>query len=454
MRPLQVVVVDDEPNVTAYFQRAFTALGQGCAVFSGSSECKAFLRGHPADLALLDIYLGEESGIDVARQLRLTFPELYVAVMTAHVSLETAAGSAAEGAVEYLAKPITTRQLADLCARVDAHRRHSASQAAALPEAASETAMIGRSAKMVEVYNAISRAAPSNANVLILGASGTGKELVARALHRYSKRSTQAFVPVNCGSFTETLLESELFGHEKGAFTGAQAMHKGLLESAAGGTVFLDEVTETAPAFQVKLLRVLQEQQIRRVGSSQLIPIDVRILAASNRNVKQMIRDGIFREDLYYRLSVVQIELPALRERREDIPLLIENIVRRFRETNGRPVSVQAMAVERLQGMDWPGNIRELENMVNRLAIFSPTGLITLRDVEREASRTREAVEESVPVPPPDRLIELERQQITRVLKASAGNKAEAARRLGIERKTLYKKALRLGISLQAPDEP
>jgi DNA-binding NtrC family response regulator len=308
---------------------------------------------------------------------------------------------------------------------------------------------------MLAVYKAIGRVAASNVNVLITGASGTGKELVARAIHQHSKRSQQPFTPVNCGSFTETILESELFGHEKGAFTGANAIHKGLVESTDGGTLFLDEVTETTLGFQVKLLRVIQEQQVRRVGSNKYTPVDVRIVAASNRDVPALIRQGQFREDLYYRLAVVQITIPSLDERREDIPLLVKHFLQQFNVKNERDVSIDPAAVRRLQELNWPGNVRELENTVNRLAIFAPTGQITMSDVEAEARRAQEHVhpEAAMASAAPDRLVELEREHIVRILRQTHGNKSEAARRLGIERKTLYKKALRLGIDLQSIDK-
>ena len=256
---------------------------------------------------------------------------------------------------------------------------------------------------------------------------------------------------MNCGSFTETLLESELFGHERGAFTGAASAHRGLVEATDGGTLFLDEITETTLSFQVKLLRVIQEQQIRRVGSNKYIPVN---LAASNRDTAQLLKQDQFREDLYYRLAVVRIDLPALEERRDDIPLLVRHFLRRFNEKNGLSVTIDPAAVQRMQQLRWPGNVRELENTVNRLAIFAPTGEITLADVEAETQRTPQEGEAPAPTAAaPDRLMEMERQHILQILQQTGGNRSEAARRLGIERKTLYRKALRLGIDLQAADK-
>jgi len=447
---MRVIVIDDEPNTCAFLQAAFTAEGHQCQTFVRPEEAERYLAEADADLAMVDVYLGAVNGIDLLSRLRALKPDLYPVIMTAHVSVETAARSVAEGAVDYVSKPLTIEQIRAICQRARGARAQKQEPAEEPATAVQDSAIIGSSAKMLAIYKAIGRVAASNVNVLITGASGTGKELVARAIHQHSKRAQQPFTPVNCGSFTETILESELFGHEKGAFTGANATHKGLVEASDGGTLFLDEVTETTLGFQVKLLRVIQEQQVRRVGSNRYIPVDVRIVAASNRHVPELIRQGQFREDLYYRLAVVQIAIPALEERREDIPLLIRHFLQQFNKKNEREVSIEPDAVRRLQEMNWPGNVRELENTVNRLAIFAPTGQITRADVETETRRTQENLYPEAPAAAPDRLVELERAHIVRILKLTHGNKSEAARRLGIERKTLYKKALRLGIDLQS----
>ena len=447
---MRVIVIDDEPNTCAFLQAAFTAEGHQCQTFVRPEEAERYLAEADADLAMVDVYLGAVNGIDLLSRLRALKPDLYPVIMTAHVSVETAARSVAEGAVDYVSKPLTIEQIRAICQRARGARAQKQEPAEEPATAVQDSAIIGSSAKMLAIYKAIGRVAASNVNVLITGASGTGKELVARAIHQHSKRAQQPFTPVNCGSFTETILESELFGHEKGAFTGANATHKGLVEASDGGTLFLDEVTETTLGFQVKLLRVIQEQQVRRVGSNRYIPVDVRIVAASNRHMPELIRQGQFREDLYYRLAVVQIAIPALEERREDIPLLIRHFLQQFNKKNEREVSIEPDAVRRLQEMNWPGIVRELENTVNRLAIFAPTGQITRADVETETRRTQENLYPEAPAAAPDRLVELERAHIVRILKLTHGNKSEAARRLGIERKTLYKKALRLGIDLQS----
>ncbi len=452
MPSLRVIVIDDEPATCSFLQAVFTAEGHECRAFFRAEEAERYLATNDADLAMVDVYLGLVNGIDLLRRLRALQPQLYPVVMTAHASVETAARSVAEGAVDYVSKPIEIDQIRQICEKAEMLRRQNRGTSARESDPSfGESAILGRSPKMVEVYKAIGRVAPSNVNVLITGASGVGKELVARAIHAHSKRADKPFTPVNCGSFAETILESELFGYEKGAFTGATEMHKGVVEASDGGTLFLDEVTETSLSFQVKLLRFIQEQQIRRVGSTKNLSVDVRILAASNRDIRALIKQGQFREDLFYRLSVVQIAVPSLEERREDISLLVEYFLKKFNNENGRQVEIDSDAVAALRSAEWPGNVRELENTVHRLAIFTAVERITCSDVEAEL-RTKGGHREDrgATAAAPDRLVELEREHIVRILSEVHGNKSEAARRLGIERKTLYKKAVRLGIDLRS----
>jgi DNA-binding NtrC family response regulator len=453
MRPLKVVVIDDDTSTCAFMKSVFIAEGHECQSFTRPEDAEHHLATSAADMAILDVYLGSTNGIDLLQKLRALQPNLYPVVMTGHVSVETAARSLKEGAVDYIRKPVTIDELRALAVRARTYRSQNQKPESPVAAELQSSSIIGKSAKMLEVYKAIARVAASNVSVLITGASGTGKELVAHAIHEHSKRANQPFTPVNCGSFTETILESELFGHEKGAFTGAGNVHKGLVEATDGGTLFLDEITETTLSFQVKLLRVIQEQQVRRVGSTKYIPVNVRILAASNRDISKLLQRGRFREDLYYRLAVVQVRMPSLEERREDITLLVRHFLQQFNAKNNLEVTIEPEAISQLQNMNWPGNVRELENTVNRLAIFAPTGRVTLADIEAESRRSSEELEPVDTAPPtPDRLLEVERQHILKVLKQTKGNRSEAARRLGIERKTLYKKALRLGIDLLEPD--
>ena len=311
---------------------------------------------------------------------------------------------------------------------------------------------------MVEVYKAIARVAQTDSTVLITGESGTGKELVARAIHENSLRASKPFVPVNCGALTDTLLESELFGHMKGAFTDAKTSHRGIFESATGGTVFLDEISETSAVFQVKLLRVLQQRTIRPVGSSEERPIDVRVIAATNRPVDHLLASS-FRKDLLYRLSVINIHIPALRARVDDIPLLATNFLRRFNKRQGKSVVIAPATIEWMKTLPWPGNVRELENAIERAVTMNGTGEILSEDllqfglishtpdgvISSEAQRVRAL--EPVPEPgPPSSLKDVIRKHILDVLKYTGGNKLQAAKILGVGRYTLYRMAERFGI--------
>jgi DNA-binding NtrC family response regulator len=445
-RRLRILVVDDEESTRKFLSSVLSAEGHNCRTADSLDSAETLLRQEPMDLALVDLYLGTANGLNVLDLLRVMQPQCKCVMMTAHATLETVTRSIGRGALDYLGKPLLIDDLLALVAKV---QPRSVETAVESPGPALETAIIGRSPKMLEVYRAVARVAPSNASVLIIGASGTGKELVARAIHAHSPRANMPFMPVNCGAFPETLLESELFGYEKGAFTGAGADHAGLFEAAHGGTLFLDEIAETKPGFQVNLLRAVQDQQVRRVGSNKYVPVDVRILAASNKDVSALIEAGSFREDLYYRISVVTILLPMLAERREDIPLLVQHFLKLSNTRNKRDVRITGPAVQRLRGMSWPGNVRELENFIERLTIFCASGEIGVGDIEREAGTKRPVSSPVVPANGGATLQDIEREHIQRVLQEARGNKSRAARALGIERKTLYEKARRMGIDLQ-----
>jgi len=451
--PLNILVVDDDRSVRELLRNVLTAEGYHCQVASDSLTAETILQQEPCGLALIDIYLGDENGLELLKKVKAVQPDCDCVMMTAQATLETVTRSVAEGALEYLGKPVLIPDLLALVRRIA--ERRSQSPVFAEPEGSQpESAMVGKSPKMLEVYRAIARVSPTDASVLITGPSGTGKELVARAIHRHSPRASMPFTALNCAALPETMLESELFGHEKGAFTGADRMRRGLFESTKGGTLFLDEIGETTSDFQVRMLRVLQEKEIRRLGSSASIPVDVRILAATNAELLAMVRDKKFREDLYYRLSVVHIALPSLKDRSEDIPQLVRHFVSRFNQANRREVRIRQETVEHLAGLEWPGNVRELENLIERAAIFSHTGEITVDDIAKARVHTSTGKPEQIVLSrPPETLRDTEKEQILRVLRESGGNRSLAARRLGIERKTLYKKAKRLGIDL-GPKEP
>ena len=449
-KQLKILVVDDDKSICRWLNAVLTEEGYVCCAARSVEEAEPLLRENPIDLALLDIYIGQANGLEFLEKLKTLQPECKCVVMTAHASVETVARSVAGGALEYLSKPLLIDELLALLRKLRASRHTPAF--APKDTFCLKTAIVGRSPKMLEVYRIVARVAPSTANVLITGASGSGKELVARAIHEHSPRAKMPFTPINCGSFPETILESELFGHEKGSFTGADSHRSGLFEATNGGTIFLDEISETSLSFQVKLLRVLQEQKVRRLGSNTLVPLDVRIVAATNKDLSALIRAGQFREDLYYRLSVVTIQLPSLEERPEDIPLLVQHFLERFNQRNARQVNISEEAVSLLASMSWPGNVRELENFIERLAIFAATEGISCEGVERERARRSKAtsVPENLTSTLTGTLQEMERQEIVRVLRESRGNKSLAARKLGIERKTLYEKARRLAIDLQS----
>ena len=449
---LKVLVVDDDMSICRWLNAVLTAEGYECRAARSVDEAEPLLHESPFDVALLDIYIGQANGLAFLEKLKTLQGECKCVVMTAHASVETVARSVAGGALEYLSKPLLIDELLQLLQKLTGPRLTSVT--AKKETFSPKSTIVGRSPKMLEVYRAVARVAPSTASVLITGASGSGKELVARAIHAHSPRAEMPFTPINCGSFPETILESELFGHEKGSFTGADTSRSGLFEATNGGTIFLDEISETSLSFQVKLLRVLQEQKVRRVGSNTFISIDVRIVAATNKNLSALIRAGQFREDLYYRLSVVTIQLPSLEERPEDIPLLVQHFLERFNRRNQRQVNISEDAVKLLASMSWPGNVRELENLIERLAIFAATDEISAEEVQRERARRSEATSapENSTASLPGKLQEMERQEILRVLRESGGNKSLAARKLGIERKTLYEKARRLAIDLQSKE--
>ena len=452
--PMEILVVDDDQATRQWIGSVLEAEGYHCYQARNWQEAESFLHRGQVDLALVDIYLGADNGVDFLRRIKTLQPDCDCVMMTAHASVETMARAVKDGATEYLGKPLRIDDLLGLVRRLES-RQQSRSKVADVaeevePEGFAGTAIVGRSPRMLEVYRCIARVAPTDATVLIIGPSGSGKERVARAIHAHSRRAAKLMTAINCGALAESVLESELFGHEKGAFTGAEAARRGLFENSDVGTIFLDEISETTPGFQVKLLRVLQERQVRRLGSNADIPVDVRILAATNADLGERIRAKQFREDLYYRLSVLAIHLPCLEERREDIPLLVRHFLARFNERNSRQVTVREEAISLLSRMAWPGNVRELENLIERAAILSATDEITADDVEHAsgagALRGAKATEEIATT-----LKGAERQQIVRALREAAGNRSLAARSLGIERKTLYKKARRLGIDLDAP---
>jgi len=441
----RILVVDDDPITCRLLADVF---GRGGFTVVGETDphrALARVSDEPVDLAILDVRMPDMDGLTLLRGLRDRLPDLPVIIMTAFGSIDSAVKAIASGAVDYVSKPMDVEEIRATVRR--ALGRQAEAQAA-LPVAEEELgAVVGRSPAMVEVYKTIARVAPGRSTVLIFGESGTGKELIARAIHEHSPRRKQRFVAVDCGALTETLLESELFGHVRGAFTGALTDAPGLFAEADGGTIFLDEVGDVSPALQAKLLRVLQEHEVRPVGGSAWRTVDVRVIAATNRDLAAAVLEGRFREDLYYRLKVVTLELPPLRERREDIPLLVDHLVRRAaRECRKTVTGVSEAALALLCAYHWPGNVRELAHVLERGVALAQQEVLTAEDLPEELRRPGAAPAPSAVNDRPT-LAELKRRYVQRIYDESGGNVSRAAAVLGVDRRSLYRMLQRYGVT-------
>ncbi len=439
----KLLIVDDELSVRDSLGKWFREEGYEIGTAESASDALTRMAENKWDVALLDIKMRGTDGIELQRRLHELDPDLIVIMMTGYASVETAVTALKNGAYDYVSKPLDPDEIAHLVKNALAHRRAEKENVRlreTVAEATSPGELIGQSAAMRKVTEAIETVGPTDANVLITGESGTGKELVVRAIHAASLRRFHPLVAIHCGALTETLLESELFGHEKGSFTGAQYRKKGKFEIAEGGTVFLDEIGDISLKTQTDLLRVLQEREITRVGGNQIIKVDFRCVAATNKNLEQMIEEGTFRPDLFYRLNVFRIELPALRERREDIPLLAEHFVHKFALAMNKHITrISPAAIQQLQQQPWIGNVRELENAVERAMVVAQ---------EPEVREQDFIFKQSAPVTPAGRsLDEVERLHILRVLEECGGNQSRAAEVLDIDRVTLHHKLKRYGWS-------
>ncbi len=445
-----LLIVDDELTVRDSLGKWFHEEGYEIATAESANEALTRMAESRWDVALVDIKMHGTDGIELQRRLREIDPELLVIIMTGYASVETAVAALKNGAYDYVTKPLDPDEIAHLVKNALSHR-HMQQENERLKETVTEVArpeeLVGNSPAMRRVFEAIETVAPTDATVLISGESGTGKELVARAIHAASTRRFHPLVVIHCGALTETLLESELFGYEKGAFTGAQYRKKGKFEIAEGGTVFLDEIGDITLKTQTDLLRVLQEREISRVGGNQILKVDFRCVAATNKNLEQLIEEGKFRSDLFYRLNVFRMELPALRERREDIPLLVDHFVRKFSSSmNKRITQVAPAAMDQLQQQPWPGNVRELENAVERAMVVAQEPM--LRDQDFALKRPLGNGGNGGKT-----LEEVERAHILRVLEECGQNQSRAAERLGIDRVTLHHKLKKYGWS-RTPVEP
>jgi DNA-binding NtrC family response regulator len=459
MKIERVLVVDDEPLTREFFAETLARIGCEADQAADGDEARTRLNeGRSYDLVLTDIKMGEVSGLDVLAHVKQVSPQTLVALITAHATLESALEAMHGGAFEYLTKPITPRQIEVLVAKAGEYRglleeNRFYRQEAAWPEQASGD-LVGRGEAMKEVLRLVDRVAGSSATVLITGESGTGKELIARGIHQRSGRASKPFIRVNCAALPETLLESELFGHEKGAFTGAIERRPGRFELADTGTLLLDEISETSTVLQSKLLRVLQEREFERVGGTKTLKVDVRVICTTNRELKKLVAENKFREDLFYRLNVVPIALPPLRERGGDVVVLAEYFLRRYAERHHRPLpALTPEARAALCAYSWPGNVRELENAMERAILFCESGALGPEGLGLttggEAVRPRPAAPEPLPgaapwdAHPSDAvcsLAEVEQRVILRTLEQMHGNRTRAAKLLGISVRTLYTK--------------
>jgi len=436
---LKILLVEDDPSVSTTCTIGLESQGYEVEAVNNTDLALRKLANGNYPLVVTDIYLDERTGLDVLKAAKDYNPGCEVIVITGQGTIETVMKATSGGAFDYLAKPFDFSKLLDAVQRAEETLDEQSVKAAPAPEIP-PTEMVGFSSEMIAVYKTISRAAPTDAPVLITGESGVGKERIAQALHSHSKRSLGPFVPVDCGSIAPSLMESELFGAVRGAYTGAERDRAGLFEAADGGTVFLDEIGEIEPGFQLKLLRFLQEHEVRPLGSAKSKKLDVRVIAATNRNLKQMVDDGEFREDLWFRLNVIHIPVPPLRNRRGDVPVLAGHFLEQFNRRYERNVRLTAEAMKVLEDHSWPGNVRQLQHTLERLVVLSPTETI-------RADAVHEALESSEPKDKPvHSLADAEEEQIRKVLAQTGGNKTRAAKILNIERKTLYRKLERMGL--------
>jgi two-component system response regulator HydG len=449
----RILIVDDEPDMTETCRRILSPAGYKCLTSNNALEALNLLGAERPDLLLTDLRMPEMDGMEMLRRAREIDPQMPVVLLTAHATLESAVAAVKAGAFDYLAKPFSIDQLKVAVERALTRRRlelenlHLREQ---LRGIFGFENIIGRSSTLQQVLELVRKAARSNANILVLGESGTGKELIARAIHANSSRAAEPFLPVDCASLPETLLESELFGYEKGAFTGATAAKQGLIETAHRGTLFLDEIGELPLSLQVKFLRALQERQIRRVGGTRQIDVDIRVVCATNRDLRALVKAGEFREDLYYRLNVIDIALPPLRERQGDVELLAMSFLEKFArggEATRKGFEPEAMAA--LEMYPWPGNVRELQNVIERACALAEGEMITLADLPAHLRTV---------APPPDHpyhgegtskltlkeakerwVSELESAYVAELLRREGGNVSQAARKAGVDRKTLHR---------------
>lgn len=453
---VHLLLIDDEKNYLLVLETLLTEAGYAVTALNDPETALAFLEESEVDIVITDMKMPRISGREVLERVKKNWPHIPVLIMTAFGSIESAVEAMRYGAFNYITKPFSNDELLlsiqNAAELARAHRQYQLLRES-LEDRYGKHQIIGRSRAIRDMLALVDRAGPSRATVLITGESGTGKELVARAIHFSSPRSQEPFVSVNCMALNPGVLESELFGHEKGSFTGAVAMRRGRFEQASGGTLFLDEVGELTPELQVKLLRVLQERRFERVGGSEEIEVDIRIVAATNKDLMPLVQAGTFREDLYYRLNVVHIPIPPLRERREDIPLLVAHFAEKAAKENGIPPKTFSMeALNHLSGYEWPGNIRQLQNVVERCLVLVPGEVITLEDLPAEIRDEEAQFKSAVDLLPvqldlADTLERIEAALIRRALVRADFVQAKAAELLGISKSLMQYKLKKYSIT-------
>jgi DNA-binding NtrC family response regulator len=439
----RVLIVDDEEIVRESLGGWLEKDGYLVAAAPDGRSAVERMKGESWNVVLVDLKMPGMDGLQVLEEARKLQPDAAVIIMTAYATVDTAVTAMKLGAFDYLIKPFDPEELTLLMKKVVTQQNllhENLVLRQALRKEHRFRDLVSKSPAMQRVFDLAQVAARSNSTILVLGESGTGKEVIARTIHEESPRAQGPFVAVSCAALTETLLESELFGHEKGAFTGAVARRKGKLEMAHGGTLFLDEVGDISPKLQLDLLRVLEDRRFHRVGGNELIEVDVRVVAATNRDLEKAVADGSFREDLYYRLNVIRVTLPPLRERKEDIPLLVEHFLERLEVELKRHVRISPEAMAALLAHTWPGNVRELRNVLERGAVVAQGEVVKAADLGLEPVPGREPGKEAGPTSGPSTLEDVERRHIAEVLGHSSGNISQAARVLGIDRVTLYNK--------------
>lgn len=443
-----LLVIDDEPNILTSVRRALELEDYRVEVAGSGAVGLEKLSETEIDLVLLDVVMPHMDGLQVLAKIRESFPQVSVIMMSGNASIETAVSATKLGARDFVEKPLSSDKLLITIQNCLDFVKVSREKTELEAKVTGEFAMLGSSKAMAVIFDKLTKTAPTNGRVLITGENGTGKELVARAIHQHSKRRNEPFIKLNCAAIPSELIESELFGHEKGAFTGATQQRRGKFELADGGTIFLDEVGDMNPSAQAKVLRVLQESELERVGGHETIRVDVRVVAATNKNLAEEISAGRFREDLYYRLNVVPFELPPLRARREDIPDLVQHFLRSACVANEVPSkSICSASTSLLMQHDWPGNVRELKNSIERLVILTSGSEITPSDIQDALPVKQVASNYRQGVALKDLVAAAERELIVAALSANEGHVSNTAKELHLERSHLYKKMKALGIS-------